>query len=480
MNAIIESKIEPIDILDDGTVTDVVSFEYLSIPLKTFVERLATCYDTEVIFQRDPGWSVEMQANLIRSIMTGNPIGYCLLCEQPMNVANKNIIDFKNRALTVQNFWNSLFKIPLRLHKGDDYRIAFMTWKEMRDSNDPQLQNIVQKFMDYEIHCVVFKGMNLVQQSKKYTTVNTYLPLANEECLYGKYFWAKGFYRSVFEHCLQGLMKHTRAKQEAKNQKEKGTIFTQRICYTCFGAEFNDVWAVRNLGNSKSNSSDKPLIRDTAKLHLSLAGLIEQLKVLRLDVEFLKKTQHWDQIENLRKLCNLLADVLYSNNSTNKRLNKNDLFDIIVFFMKKVQDEKLTFIMLRDNKKVYYDLITTYIEEKSKDKTMTGQSVTTKKIQERLELFEKIWASLVADDGVKNKRPSATDISLAYLKSPSHCSLAGEALREGDAIVEHTLCKSKHSETDYTITSRTGNAWKAAVDPDQAKKLDSFYDEKLK
>lgn len=376
-----EVKITPIDIMIDGRVRDSVDFEIKTLELNKFVERLNVYYDTEAVFQRDFGWTLEMQAELIRSIMTGNPIGWCWLCENAENVAYKTMIDFKNRSLTIKRFWEGAFKVPLRLFKADGSdEVVYMSWKEMCLSSSPQIKNLVQTFQDYPIQVIIFKGLDLVGMANKWKTVNTYLLMANEEHLYGGNFYVKGLFKAIFDHSIKEIMRrHGRGKQEAYNKKEKGTIFTQRIFYTCFGPLLNDVWAIRCLGNSKSNKTEKPMVRDTENLNQHLAGILQNEKVNCLDERFLRKTKFWEKVELMKRLTSHLIDVLDSNNTVSKNLNKNDLFDIIIFSMNLILEGRLTFSMLRDNKDQYLKLITEYQVSKKEDKTLTGQSVTTKK-----------------------------------------------------------------------------------------------------
>jgi len=451
-------KVDPVVIRQDGSIVNTVEWYEDVIDLRTFRERVASSFDLDVIIQRDPNWTDEMKAQLIHSIMNGTPIGYCLLCEKPMNVAHKNVIDFKNRSIAIIDFWDNKFSIDVHLVQEDESVISKrMTWGEICESPEPQLQNIKEKFQNYKIHCVVYKGMNLVQQAKMFLTTNTNMPMRNEELLYGYHFWSKGFCRLAHEIILGKLIEHTKAKQEKDNIKEKGTIFIHRMMYTCFGPELDDVWAVRDVGNSKT----KPFVKAAGRLNVKLAKLIDEKNIGRLDQDFMKSTPYWDNIKLMKQCCDRLYDVLKYNNPAKKNLLKNDMFDCVIFFMKKIREEKLTISMMDDFPELYFNVIKSYVQKKSEDPTLTGQSVTIKRISERVNLFEKVWESLVKDDGYKRQKPTASEISLAYLNSGAECPVTDELFDEENTRMEHGDSKSKFSETDFHIASKRGNRWKS-------------------
>jgi hypothetical protein len=81
-----------------------------------------------------------------------------------------------------------------------------MTWTDIAESQDAQLQNLMESFENYKIKCIVYKNMDLFKQADKFKQVNTQLPMENEELLYGTRFWAKGFFRCVHNIVLENLV----------------------------------------------------------------------------------------------------------------------------------------------------------------------------------------------------------------------------------------------------------------------------------
>jgi hypothetical protein len=469
---------EPVYIMFNGSIKDTVDWKQDTIPLQTFVERLATSYDLDVVFQRNSVWTDTMKANLIRSIMTGTPIGDCLLCEQPTNVALKNVIDFKNRSLAIKDFWENKFTVPISIQREPDgpAEIKNMTWGDIQRSADPQLKNLKEEFPQYKIHTITYKGMNLVQQSERFLIINTNMPMKQEELLYADNFWVKGLFSHVFKICFPELMKHTRAKQEIKDIHQKGVIFAHRVCYTCFGANFNDVWALRELGNSGHRIQAKPLVRDAKTLNAILASILDQEKTVRIDDNFIKRLEFYPKIDLLKKVCNSLAAVLSFNNASNKKLMKNDLLDITIFFMRKVLEEKLTMSMLRDNKPLYLSIITKYVKSKA-EKKCTGQSTHTNMLAQRAEIFEEVWRENNSDDDRKHPVPTPYEKTIALLESPATCPITGEAIHNGNVRTEHIDCGAKHSTSTYTIVSETGNQWKADRTLEEIEKVKAYMEE---
>lgn len=474
------SGLEPIFIASNGSILDSVEWERFEMDLDKFVKELSSgAYDVSVVFQREKVWNRWMAGNLIRSIFVGAPIGDCLLCEKPHNVAHANVIDFKNRSLAILDFWLGEFSVPFTLadDKGNEITKE-LSWPQIENSPDPQLQNLRKKFANYKVRGVSYKGMTIVQQAKRYIINNLQIPMVNEELLYGENFWVKGLFRGVYDYCLQNILKHIRGKEEKDNVHEKGTIFAHRLCYICFGPLFNDVWAIRDLGNSKTTSKTlKPMVRDAKSLNDFLGEELEKNKTHTLDLDFIKKLSFWEKIDLLKKTCNAVADILWYNNPTDKNQNKNDVFDSIIFFMKNIMENRLTLAMMRDNKSVLLGVITDFVDEKGSDKTMTGQSVTTKKIKEREEIFEKCLKKSGLDLELKNKQPSSNEVALAFLKSGTNCPITGEAIGRHNSQVEHESPKCKSSSTKYTITSATGNGWKGCNTPEELKALENYHKE---
>ena len=175
----------------------------------------------------------------------------------------------------------------------------------------------------------------------------------------------------------------------------------------------------------------------------------------------------------MKQCCDKLNDILNVKNKSKKKMLKNDFFDCVIFFMKKLQEERLTIAMMDEKKDMYLNIITKYVEEKSKRPTLTGQSVTVGKIGERRNLFEEIWQKSIADDGLKNQKPTSVEVSLAYLKSGSNCPIAGDSLDE-NTRVEHGDAKSKSSKTKFNLVSERGNRWKSNLSLDQVNKIRDY------
>lgn len=428
---IIVKNVDPVIVNEDGSIKGIVEFSNEPLPISIFMEKALTYYETNPIFQRGDVWFPDMKANLIRSIFLGLPIGPVTLCESKNNVAYKNIIDAKQRCLAMFSWWQGKFKIPIEI-SGE---IKYLSWNDIKLSNEPLLANMRQKFEEYKIQEIVFKNMSLPQQAKQFRIINTFIAPSNEELLYGSNYWVKGLYRYVFNNCFGKIIRHISTKQEKNNDREKGTIFAQRICYICFGGNFEDVWAIRDLGNSLAG--EKPMVKDTKKLNDELEQILDKKPDTTIDENFIKELCFYNKIENLKKTCNILSEVLESRNSARKRLKKNDIFDCIIFTMKKIEDGIITNSMIRDDKNQYLCLLTEYIGKKGEAKdSLTGQSVTPRKLKERQELFEKTFNEKIQDKGVKNLPISELDISLALLKSEECCPITKEKINDDNVRVD--------------------------------------------
>lgn len=476
MNEIEHPEMTPVVVEMDGSITDTVSWKKDELDTKTFVERLASSYNLDVIFQRDPVWSTEMKASLIHSMMNGTPIGNCLICEDQKNVAKKNVMDFKNRSLAIREFWNCKFSILLHLKKENGVVAKRMTWDEIQQSDDNQIINLRESFETYKIPCIIYKNMNLVKQSEKFITVNSNVPMQNEELLYGSNFWAKGFFNFVYKYCLDKLIKHTNAKQISKNEHQKGTVFAHRLMTICFGYAMDDVWGVRNIGISKLGKKNSKFNEGTKKFNGSLAKLIEDDNVFDWTDDSVKKiiekTKYWDNIKTMKKCCESLCRIMEYKTSLKKKFLKNQLFDIVVFFMKKIEEGRLTFAMMENDQGIYYELITKYIEGKSSE--MSGQSVTKNKIEARKKLFDNVWDECVKDDGVKNKKLTAQQISVAYMNAPREDPITGEIITDENATVDHVSPKSKFSDSDARVISKTSNRIKGNLTVENIAKLAKY------
>lgn len=473
-------KMQPIYINFDGELINSRNVHKEVISIKTLIGKLNNkIWDLDIYFQRQPSWNLDMQANLIKSIMDGIPLGCCIIADKPKDVYVKNVIDFKNRCCAIKNFVENQFPILINLVDNDGKnQQKWLYWKDICSDN-PKLANCREHFLDFNINVVRFSNLSAVEQAMLLCIINVHSPFSNEEILYGQNFWTKNFYQEVYDYALQNIRFHITANQEKNNKKEKGTLFVQRIMYICFGPDLEDSWAIRDMGNSGTRlafhqSYKKPFVKASINFHNKIHEVLKEKEAQEFSIDLLIDSPWWEKVKILKKICDRLDNVLKYKNSLDKKILKNDLFDCIIFFTKKFLDKKLTFAMLDDNPSLYLNIITNYISQKAEIPALRSQSVEVKKLNERMSLFEKVWANFSIDDGIKNQKPTSVDTCLALLQSSDSCPITGEKLHEDNARIEHRDCKSKHSTTKFSVVSERGNRWKSNRTLDENEKVISY------
>jgi hypothetical protein len=464
-----DAEIEPIVVKENGDI-EKSKFDHSTVSLETLVGRIERDYDLDPPYQRQACYDTEQQAEIIKAIAYNICIGHVTLAVLPSDYRHKNVVDAKQRLLAILNFFLNRFRVPFII-KGDK---RWLCWNDIK--KDESLVHIRQRFEDYQMAVLTYNDLDLLGQSSLFGKVNTSVPLSVEERLYSRYHYAKALYRYVWTKCLKGLLKHCRDNAEQHNKQDKGSIFANRICFICFGPKFDDAWAVRELSISTTSNKTSALVKDVKELDEIIIRDIERNKVYTITDNYVETLPMFPKMENLKKVCDALISILECENTVSKKINKNDLLDIIMFMMKKMQDKIITLAMLKQQKKEFFKVFKDYIIAKSeKGSRLTGQSTSTTRINERIQLFEECFQKSGIDGGYKNASVPAMEVTKALLNSPAKCPIKGDCLSDRNTQIDHVRDKSKHSSTRYVAISADANQQKSNVDEETTNSLGDYY-----
>jgi hypothetical protein len=183
-------------------------------------------------------------------------------------------------------------------------------------------------------------------------------------------------------------------------------------------------------------------------------------------------------IESLKKTCKCLGSIFKVQQLT-KKLDVNDMLDIIVHIQRKVNERILTHAMLKKDKSKFHDLIDNFRKKKNeRGDEATAQSSIPSKVQLRREIFEECLRESGLDLGIKNKKLSKKQIENAYWASNGFDPATGELILKPEVNHGNATSLSSNPGKVEVLDSET-NRYLNNMNPEFTKKL-SDYQTKLK
>jgi hypothetical protein len=482
-------------IAPNGKVLGEYKFESKQINLLTYNDSLRRkLFDFEAYYLRDEVWTLEMKMGLMWSICHEITLPSFWLAEHPDDASKCDIIDSKNRSVAIFEFFNNDFPIPIEV----DGKIYKLFWKDIERCTPPEpksqkkltelqerLKSLNQVIRNTTILVNKVYGCGIKQRAQLSALLSRAVSWTPEELLFNFNWHCRSLFKFIFNYCIQseGLHLNINKIDVATNHRDKGSIFVGKVLFLLYGEQFKDSYSDRHLGNNIKTAKEE-------KKKTKLVQYIQNIDDRMTDNESLINNSQdcraffayigadFQLIESLKKTCKCLGSIFKVQQLT-KKLDVNDMLDIIVHIQRKVNERILTHAMLKKDKSKFHDLIDNFRKKKNeRGDEATAQSSIPSKVQLRREIFEECLRESGLDLGIKNKKLSKKQIENAYWASNGFDPATGELILKPEVNHGNATSLSSNPGKVEVLDSET-NRYLNNMNLEFTKKL-SDYQTKLK
>jgi len=449
-----------------GNKKPIIARDY-PVPVEIVIRRVETgIYDVNPPYQRGSIWSKNYKSKLISSILQGIRINTIHISLSPYDQTSYYIIDGKQRLEAIQSFKNGEIWVVI---EKKDMTMLKLDFQVLMRSEDPDVVLYRNKWLDYSLivteHIIEDRDITeiLAQHIKIFRNVNYSRELSSEEVMLCPSFMTRKFLRFAYEDGFNKVCDMASPGIKSNDRLEAlGSLLT--ICCTCFGAELNDLYgfAFRNI-----MSKDLTPVAENFHNFLWSNGIYANTI---FDIDLMKKIDMEEVCNRVKRASKWFYSILTFHNDLPKGILKGQLFDCMIFLLKKIEKGILTdnFVYASGNLEKMYEWFVKYMDNRFvylKEIGSNDSSCRKDAIERRHNLAETTWQQFFQDE-IRNKKISALDKRKALIKSQARCKYSGERIREDNFAVDHIIPKSYSEETKYMVISETANTIKGGVHPD--------------
>ncbi len=461
-------------------------------------------YDFNPYYQRNFIWPPFKQRKLIESIIFGRKISTVSVARKDNreNFNKFDVIDGKQRGISIYRFYTDEFAFPLKVG-GETKLLKYSKIKKLAEKEKVvECIKFIEKFNRYHLSVDVYRPMSKEKQRELFEVINYSQPLHKNELLFcAEYSFCRSFYTNLWEKLfLSSGLNNNFQKSLKENIKEYSTRFASEVCYIGFDRDLRGTYSPRGV-------SEKDIRKSLEKMDSDLDEMDWPLEVSQIrDTHF--EDLHDEVKENLEILDDaigyLYQSISYSRICNSREaLTKNTIKDGIIFFIRKIQEEKVTQYFVTNNVKYFHHIFKAYvyfcIDEKNKG--FNNQSIHKKNVEKRQNKLDEIWIDVKAfynkylkdsedllknknvtlidedwdfspiDDGRKNKAISKRDKRSAIWSSDGKDCLTHGDIDPSNAHFDHVESKTLSSDEKVKIMSSDGNELKSHLNKDVAKKI---------
>ena len=436
------------------------------IPLETMIRKVETgTYDVNPPYQRGSIWSNNYKAKLIASILKGIRINTIHIALNPTDKTSYYVIDGKQRLEAIQSYKNGEIWVAIEKKDLTMLKLDFQTLMRSDDIDAVLYRN---KWVDSSLMVTehIIEDRDVTETIKEhiriFRNVNCSKELSAEEKMLCPAFMTRKFLQYLHDNGFGKVCEHSSTNIKSNDRLEAlGSLLT--ICYTSFGSNLNDIdgFAFRNI--------------KSADVTPSAEGLHEFLWINNLDantqfdLELLKKMGLDIIASRVKKASKWLYSILSFKNDIPKEILKGQLFDFMIFLLKKIEQNILTdnFVYAKGNLEKMYQWFIEFLDlrfDYLKDVGSNDSAGRKDAIERRHNLAEQVWSKYFKDE-IKNKSVSAHKKRKALAKSQDRCPYSGERLRKDNSAIDHISPKSYTEDTEFMVISETSNIIKGGVHP---------------
>lgn len=191
-------------------------------------------------YQRSFVWKSKEQLGLMETLLRGGNINTIHLVKENKNGEDKFIVlDGKQRLTTIFNFKNNKFRFPFDMSNGGDANIIELSWKELEDKelnneheHNGRARSILNSFRRCQITITEWSELTLAQQSEVFESINSGIPLSDEEAALAGVYYCKDIAQHIISHYFENFEKITsfkESKDKEDNSRGKKYIFILKL-----------------------------------------------------------------------------------------------------------------------------------------------------------------------------------------------------------------------------------------------------------
>jgi len=468
---------EDYDFSENELKTPLVKSEVKNWSLDYVIEQmLLGCYDFEPPYQRGKVWSKSYNVELFRSILDKTPIG-------AIHLVKKNndpdcpymwVLDAKQRLSSIEMFVRRGSKQKLRILDNGGI-IREVSWKEISENPNNKWRFIYNKIKTYQITVVIWDYCDFETQGVIFNRVNNSVPLNSWERMYGNHFIVKNLLQYIFRNYFLNL--DFLYAQQAEDRRNSGIQLIHSILCLCFGYEFNDVFATRQLASKNLKDSCERLEKFLASNKIdALTSFNDEI------IDTLGLTNN---LKNLKTASNWFSSgANFKNNLTkDKKFEAGFILDTISFLVKKIEQQTLNSSTVEQNFNKLNDFISQWfqyknasstIEEKQRRQAIKSRSTQASSIKIRQEAMEEIFKAVGFDDCKKNNKASIKDKTLALLIAAPNDPINGMALSDSNVEIDHVVSTKVSDQTAFVALTDCSNRRKSDQTLDTIEKTEEY------
>lgn len=455
--------------------TPLVKSEVKNWSLDYVIEQmLLGCYDFEPPYQRGKVWSKSYNVELLRSILDSTPIGAVHLVKKNSDPSSPYmwVLDAKQRLSSIEMFVQRGSKLKLRVLDNDG-SIKEVSWKEMSENANSKWRFIYNKIKTYQITVVIWENCNFETQGIIFDRVNNSVPLNSWERMYGNHFVVKNLLQYINNNYF--LNRKFLNKQQAEDRRNSGIQLVHSILCLCFGYEFNDVFACRQLASKNLKDSCERLQKSLISQEINATT--------QFDDKIIEKLGLTTNLKNLKTASDWFSrSANYKNNLKNK-FEAGFILDTITFLVKKIEQKVLTTSIVEQNFDKMHNFITEWfdyknaastLEEKQRRQAIKSRSTQASSIKTRHEAMEFIFSKIELNLCAKGNKVSAKDKTLALLVAEPTDPINGLALSDDNVEIDHVISCKLSDTTTYSALTDVSNRRKSDQDLNTLEKTEHY------
>lgn len=341
-------------------------------------------------YQRGDAWNPKQQSDFIQSIYYQRQINPITLVKYG---GTKIVVDGKQRLTAIKDFSEGKFKVILE-KDGVYFRTTFPEIKREFNNRDKNKDgNIFVEFYSgfsrYMLNAdeYDFAQCGWRQQANLYEMLNKGEPLSSEERTFTNYMISKKVYKFIWEEmiCIPNRPVYRISPPEMKtNRRDKGIKCAHDIIYLCFGSLFDDSYRKKSI-----------TVKNIEKKSLPIAEkYFEDMGITALDpltAECFNGTFFGNIIDILKEIVGYLEDLADFKPHIKNVFLKNHIMDLLIFFVKNVQDGVINPSYFAKNIENFFILAVGSSLLRFVDPSLRHQSVHENCIQTRIDVMEDIF-----------------------------------------------------------------------------------------
>lgn len=415
-------------------------------------------FDMSPPYQRGDVWDLAHKQALIVAILKGTPINTLHLVQKNISSAARYVLDGRQRLTAIKDFINNEFSIKVEMEEGKACDVKY------KNFSDDKYAILNQKFNELQISLVIYPPMDMEDQRDIFNDINYSEPLSNEEKIYCGSFITRNFLNCILQE-VDGWQNHFHGKKILANRRFEGTAFVHSLMIVAFGNQLDDKYAPRDTIWSTRGESAKKLEEIFIKEEKWDANTL-------IDKKLIEKSSFSSNFELLNNAVKMFREIInFKNNLSGKKFELGTLTDLILFFIKKQQENIFTYSYVMVNKSLFFDFIEEYVSYKNLNrKDLKSSTARPDSYMKRMSAMEDIMKKYAFDLNVKNKNIPNNSKLIALMNASPTCPIDGSALREDNLAFDHVQPKSIYSDSKVAILSANANLKKSNLTEEELEK----------